>query len=423
MSISKESSKTMIDIEKKAGEAKDGKDGSKLTKKEQLLFPLTFILIGLSSLNVWNTALGLNINFKYNTFQITGLVSSSIIALFVKVPKMLLPFTLGGLAILCAGFQIAHQFFTFEQFDTYCLIAFIVIGINAGLAQTIAFGVGTTMKENMSGYMSAGIGISGVFIFIINLLLDQIVPAEKKFGVNKSKLLYLYIICEVCLVLAIIFSVCNLELSPSEVSKEEEYKGKDKGKNKEEGLTYWELIKDSYKAILAMFLVNWLSLQLFPGVGHKKWQESHNISDYHVTLIVGMFQVFDFVSRYPPNLSHMKIFKWFTFSLNKLLILNFLRLLFIPWFVINAASKRPIFTNIVQQCICMAMFAFTNGWFNTVPFLVFVQELKKAKKKKDIETISTFLVIAMFVGLFMGIWTTYIYNYFPIVIKRPVVVP
>ncbi|GAB67597.1 nucleoside transporter 1, partial [Plasmodium cynomolgi strain B] len=258
MSISKESSKTMIDIEKKAGEGKDSKGGSKLTKKEQFLFPFTFILIGLSSLNVWNTALGLNINFKYNTFQITGLVCSSIIALFIKVPKILLPFALGGLAILCAGFQIAHQFFTFDQFDTYCLIAFIIIGIMAGLAQTIAFSVGTTMKENMGGYMSAGIGISGVFIFIINLLLDQIVPDQKKFGVNEAKLLYLYIICEVCLVLAIIFSVCNLELSSSRTSKEEEYN------DKEQGLSYMELIKDSYKAILAMFLVNWLSLQLFP---------------------------------------------------------------------------------------------------------------------------------------------------------------
>ncbi|KMZ85341.1 nucleoside transporter 1 [Plasmodium vivax Brazil I] len=415
MSISKESSKTMIDIEKKGGEGKDGKGGSKMTKNEQFLLPFTFILIGLSSLNVWNTALGLNINFKYNTFQITGLVCSSIIALFVKVPKMLLPFALGGLAILCAGFQIAHQCFTFEQFDTYCLIAFIVIGIMAGLAQTIAFSVGTTMEENMGGYMSAGIGISGVFIFIINLLLDQIVPDQKKFNVNEAKLLYLFLICELCLVLAIIFSVCNLELSSSKTSKEEEYS------DKEQGLSYLELLKDSYKAILAMFLVNWLSLQLFPGVGHKKWQESHNISDYNVTLIVGMFQVFDFVSRYPPNLSHMKIFKWFTFSLNKLLLLNFLRLLFIPWFVINAACDLPIFTNIVQQCVCMAMLAFTNGWFNTVPFLVFVKELKKAKKKKDIETISTFLVVAMFVGLFMGIWTTYIYDFFPIVIKRYVV--
>ncbi|KJP86292.1 hypothetical protein AK88_04106 [Plasmodium fragile] len=416
MSISKDSSNTMIDIEKRDVEGKEGKDGkvgSKLIKNEQILLPLTFILIGLSSLNVWNTALGLNINFKYNTFQITGLVCSSIVALFINVPKILLPYTLGGLAVLCAGFQIAHKFFTDTQFDTYCLIAFIVIGIVAGLTQTIAFNIGTTMKENMGGYISAGFGISGGFIFVINLILDQIVPDKKQFGVNEAKLLYLFIICEVCLLLAIIFSVYNLELSSAKNSNEEEHNDKD-----EKGLSYLELIKDSYKAILAIFLVNWLSLQLFPGVGHKKWQQSHNISDYHVTLIVGMFQVFDFVSRYPPNFSHMKIFKWFSFSLNKLLLLNFLRLIFIPWFILLAACERPFFTNIVHQCICMAMLAFTNGWFNTVPFLVFVKELKKAKKKKDVETISTFLVIAMFLGLFMGIWTTYIYDLFPIVIIR-----
>ncbi|SBT40448.1 nucleoside transporter 1, putative (NT1) [Plasmodium ovale wallikeri] len=390
MSTGKESSKTFVDIEKKGGDYKDGKGWSGLSKRQEYILPFTFILIGLSSLNVWNTALGLNINFKYNTFQITGLVCSSIIAIFINIPKLLLPYCLGGLAMLCGGFQIAHRYFSFYYFDKYCLIAFIVIGIMAGLAQTIAFSIGTTMENNMGGYMSAGIGISGVFIFVINLLLDQVVPDKKLYNVNEAKLLYLFIICELCLVLAIFFSVFNLELSSNNDKKEEE------DSSKEEGLSYMELIKDSYKAILAMFLVNWLSLQLFPGVGHKKWQESHGISDYYVTVIVGMFQVFDFISRYPPNLSHIKYFKFFTFSLNKLLIANFLRLLFIPWFVLNAAVSKPFFTNIVQQCICMALLAFTNGWFNTVPFIVFVQELKKAKKKKDIETISTFMVVAIY---------------------------
>ncbi|SCO93589.1 nucleoside transporter 1, putative [Plasmodium malariae] len=409
MSTSKQASKALVDIEKKGGDSKcDDKQGSKLNKREQIILPLTFILIGLSSLNVWNTALGLNINFKYNTYQITGLVCSSIIALFINIPKILLPYILGMLAILCGGFQISHRFFEYKEFDTYCLVAFIVIGIMAGFAQTIAFSIGTTMEENMGGYMSAGIGISGVFIFVINILLDLIVSDTKIHDINAAKLLYLYIICEVCLVLAIIFCVCNLELSSTSTKKEEE-------KNDEPGLSYMELIKDSYKAILAMFLVNWLSLQLFPGVGHKKWQQRHKITDYYVTIIVGMFQVFDFVSRYPPNLSHIKIFKFFTFSLNKLLIANVIRMLFIPWFVLNAAVSKPFFESIIQQCICMALLAYTNGWFNTIPFIVFVQELKKAKKKKDIETISTFMVIAMFVGLFMGIWTTYIYNLFPLV--------
>lgn len=413
MSTGKESSKAYADIESRGDYKDDGKKGSTLSSKQHFMLSLTFILIGLSSLNVWNTALGLNINFKYNTFQITGLVCSSIVALFVEIPKIMLPFLLGGLSILCAGFQISHSFFTDTQFDTYCLVAFIVIGVVAGFAQTIAFNIGSTMEDNMGGYMSAGIGISGVFIFVINLLLDQFVSPEKHYGVNKAKLLYLYIICELCLILAIVFCVCNLDLTNKNNKKDEE--------NKENNatLSYMELFKDSYKAILTMFLVNWLTLQLFPGVGHKKWQESHNISDYNVTIIVGMFQVFDFLSRYPPNLTHIKIFKNFTFSLNKLLVANSLRLLFIPWFILNACVDHPFFKNIVQQCVCMAMLAFTNGWFNTVPFLVFVKELKKAKKKKEIEIISTFLVIAMFVGLFCGIWTTYIYNLFNIVLPKP----
>ncbi|CRH01620.1 nucleoside transporter 1, putative [Plasmodium relictum] len=409
MSVNRDLSKVSSDIEMKEVYMDDHRKELKATnKKKHYLNILTFILIGLSSLNVWNTALGLNINLKYNAFQMTGLVCSSIVALFIDIPKKFLPYFLGALAILSAGFQISHQFLSESQFSIYCLITFIIIGIMAGLAQTIAFNIGSTMKENMGGYMSAGIGISGVFIFVINLLLDQFVSTEKKYGINREKLLYLYFICEICLILAIILCVFNLELTKIKVKKDDD-------SISERSLSYMELFKDSYKAIITIFFVNWLTLQLFPGVGHKKWQESHDISDNNVTIIVGMFQVFDFISRYPPNLSHMKYMKFFTFSLNKLLIANILRVIFVPWFILNAAVDNSFFSNTAQQCLCMALFAFTNGWFNTVPFLVFVQELKKAKKPKDIETISTFMVIAMFVGLFSGIWTTYIYDLFPIV--------
>ncbi|CRG95178.1 nucleoside transporter 1, putative [Plasmodium gallinaceum] len=411
MSTGKDSSKVSADIEMKEVYVDENKKSSKITStNKRTLNILTFILIGLSSLNVWNTALGLNINLKYNTFQITGLVCSSIVALFIDIPKFLLPYFLGGLAILSAGFQITHQLLTENQFSIYCLITFVIIGIMAGLAQTIAFNIASTMEENMGGYMSTGIGISGVFIFVINLLLDQFVSSEKKYGINKEKLLYLYFICEICLVLAILLCVFNLELSKKKVKKDDE-------EISERSLSYMELIKDSYKAIISIFFVNMLTLQLFPGVGHKKWAKSHDISDYNVTIIVGMFQVFDFISRYPPNLSHIKYFKIFTFSLNKLLIANAIRIIFIPWFILNSCLKNSFFSNIVQHCFCMALFAFTNGWFNTVPFLVFVNELKVAKKPKDIETVSTFMVIAMFLGLCAGIWSTYIYDLFPIVIK------
>ncbi|KEG05039.1 nucleoside transporter 1, putative [Plasmodium vinckei vinckei] len=392
--------------------------GSPQRPSTSAALPITYILIGVSCLNVWNSALGLNIKITYNIFQMAGLLGSSILSLFVNFPRALLPMSLGVLSLLCAGFQIAHQTFSETAFDAYCLGAFITIGLMAGIAQSIAFAIGTTKENNMSGYLSAGIGMSGILIFCSNLILDYIVSSDKKYEINQAKLLWLFGISEVFLVITIIFCLLYIDIFP----KNDNNNSTDieKGEGKEDRLPLIEILKDGYKAILAIFLVNWLSLQLFPGVGHKKWQARHGMSDNHVTIVVGMFQVFDFISRYPPNLTHIKMFKYFTFSLNTLLIGNFLRLLFIPWFVLNAAVAHPFFTNIVQQCICIAALAFTNGWFNTVPFMVFVKELKKVKSQKDIEVISRIMVLALFCGLFFGMLTTCLYDNFPIVIPKAV---
>ncbi|CDU20268.1 nucleoside transporter 1 [Plasmodium yoelii] len=408
----------------KIKESSSGILGSNNTNKESskknagsIALPITYALIGVSCLNVWNSALGLNIKIKYNIFQMAGLLTSSVLALFVNYPRVLLPSSLGVLTLLCAGFQIAHQTFSDSAFDTYCLAAFITIGLMAGIAQTIAFAIGTTKESNMSGYISAGIGMSGVLIFCINLALDYIVSEAKKYGINKSKLLILFSVSEIFLIVTIVCCVLYIDLFPKNDNNKDST-DIEKAEEKEGRLSLIEILKDGYKAILSIFLVNWLSLQLFPGIGHKKWQESHGMTDNNVTIIVGMFQVFDFISRYPPNFTHIKIFKYFTFSLNTLLIANFLRLLLIPWFVLNAAVSNPFFTNIVQQCICMATLAFTNGWFNTVPFIVFVKELKKVKHQKDIETISRIMVVSLFFGLFFGMLTTCLYDYFPIVISK-----
>ncbi|SCM13232.1 nucleoside transporter 1, putative [Plasmodium chabaudi adami] len=409
MSEIKESSSGLL------GSSNNANKGSSQRPGVSIALPITYILIGVSCLNVWNSALGLNIKIKYNIFQMAGLLSSAVISIFVNYPRVMLPTSLGVLSLLCAGFQIAHQTFSEAAFDAYCLAAFITIGLMAGIAQSIAFAIGTTKENNMSGYLSAGVGMSGVLIFCINLILDCIVSTEKQFEINKAKLLWLFGISEVFLVISVVCCLMYIDIFPKNDNNDST--DVEKAEEKEERLPFIEILKDGYKAILAIFLVNWLSLQLFPGIGHKKWQQSHGMTDNNVTIIVGMFQVFDFVSRYPPIWSHMAIFKYFTFSLNTLLIGNLLRLLFIPWFVLNASVSSPFFTNIVQQCICIAALAFTNGWFNTVPFIVFVNELKTVKNQKDVEVISRIMVLALFCGLFFGMLTTCLYDYFPIVIE------
>ncbi|VWU51343.1 nucleoside transporter 1, putative [Hepatocystis sp. ex Piliocolobus tephrosceles] len=384
-------------------------------KENSFILKITFLLIGISCLNVWNSALGLDMKIDYNKFQMAGLLISSVSSLFMNIPKILMPVFFFFLAVLCSGFQILHKFGSDEVFDTYSIIAFFAMGILGGYIQAIAFRVATTLKKNYSGYISTGIGLSSVITFSINLLLDLFVSQEKKYKINKQKLQFLFGVAELSILITLILMLLYLNLSTKEKIQIQ--------KKEEKSLSYIDLIKDSYKAILAMFLINWLTLNLFPGVGHKKWVESHNFTPKHITFLVGMFQLFDFIGRYPPNLHHIKYFKYFNFPLNTLLILTVIRMLFIPWFIFNIVFHFAPFSNYVQQCICMALFAFTNGWFNTVTFLAFIKELKIAKSKEDIEKISNLLVVALFLGLASGIYTTPMYNFIPIPVADAIAVP
>lgn len=368
---------------------------------------LTFLMLGLSTLNVWNTVLSLNINNTYYAFQMTGLVIASVGALFVKVPRYLLPICCMLLILLCAGFQLGHNVFSEDAFGWYCMFSFFFIGCSSGLAQTLSFSLSTTKKENLSGYVNTGFGVSGILSFLVNLLAETFITNTEIYGINRDKLIFLYAICEACLVIAILLCIFHLKLTIKSGDENKE-------SGEERSLSHMELLKDSYKSIFCIFVVNWLTLQLFPVVGFKMWGDAHKLSGTQITVLLGMFQIADFISRYPPNISHIRYFKFFTFSTNILIISNLLRFGFVAWFIFNAKFKDAFFSNIVQQCICMFLFAYTNGWFNVIPFLNFVGDMKQEKNGKDIETVANYLVIALFLGLCSGIWTALLY---PLAIK------
>lgn len=368
---------------------------------------ITFLVLGLSTLNVWNTVLALDIKNTYYAFQMTGLVIASVGSLFIKVPRYFLPYCCMILILLCGGFQLGHNVFSESGFNWYCIFSFFLIGMSSGLAQTLSFSLSATKKENLSGYVNTGFGLSGVIGFALNLLSETFISDNKIYKINRDKLIFLYAICEACLIIAILLSIFNLKLTVKSESDDKDY-------GEEKSLSHLELLKASYKSIFCIFIVNWLTLQLFPSVGFQLWKSKHNLSDTKVTILLGMFQIADFISRYAPNIAHIKYFKYFTFSTNTLIICNILRFGFVAWFVLNSTLTNSFFSNIVQQCICMFLFAFTNGWFNVIPFLNFVGDIKQEKNAKDIQTVANYLVIALFLGLCAGIWTGLLY---PLVIN------
>lgn len=418
MGWNKSSSKLDVDVEKTSPYKSSTSSLSKgdAAKKKLLIQKATFVLIGFSTLNVWNSLLALEFQeSNYYAFQLSGLVLASIGATFINLPKILLPFFLFGLMITCFLFQIAHFYVSDAYFIYTCAGIFLLIGLSMGSAQTIAFSVGASLDINVSGFVSAGFGVSGIFSFIVNLILDFIISTERIHGILSQKVIILYTICEIIIAINMVMCVLTLPLKKQKIQRSDEIDVKEDGAVEvdKRNMTTKEILKDIHKAIICEFLTNFVTLNIFPTVGPFSWMHNRNRDSNDVTILLGMFQIFDVISRYLPNLAYgNKYLKFLIFSSKNLLICNCVRFIFIAWFVANTFLMGPGVGPLIYLCVSMSVFALTNGWFATLPYIIFTDDLRPERSDKDTEVGASFVVIAMFLGLYAGIWSANIYKLF-----------
>lgn len=416
MGWSKSSSKLDVDVEKTSAHRPSASSLSKDDAAEKKLFmqKITFLLIGLSSLNVWNSLLALEFKeSNYYAFQLSGLVVSSVGAMFINVPKILMPFFMGILMMTCFMFQICHFYVSDDYFIYTCAVIFLFIGLSTGFAQTIAFSIGASLDVNVSGFISAGFGISGIFSFVVNLILDFTISKERLHGILSKKVLILYFISEIIIGITIAMCILTLPLKKDKIHRSDDMDVTEYEEAPKRNMTTKEIFQDIHKVVICEFLTNALSLNLFPTVGPFAWMKNRNGGGNDVTIVLGMFQVFDFASRYLPNLaSGNKFLKYLVFPSKQLLICNAVRVVFVAWFIANVFITGPGVGSLIHLCICMSLFAITNGWFATLPFIIFVDDMRPERSNKDIETGANFVVIAMFLGLCVGIWSANIYKLF-----------
>lgn len=410
-------SKLDVDVEKTSVHKSSTSSLSKgdAAKKKLLIQKATFVLIGFSTLNVWNSLLALEFKeTNYYAFQLSGLVIASIGATFISLPKILLPFLLGSLMAACFFFQLSHFYISDDYFIYACAAIFLLIGLSMGFAQTIAFSIGASLDINVSGFISAGFGVSGIFSFIVNLILDAIITTDRLHGILSKKVLILYTICEIIIAVNIVMCVLTLPLKKEKIQRSDDIDVKENAvEAQKRNMTHKEIMKDIHKAVICEFLTNCLTLNLFPTVGPISWLSNRNGRTNDLTILLGMFQIFDVISRYLPNLAYgNKYLKFLVFSSKSLLICNFVRFVFLIWFVVNAFVIGPGVGNLVYLCICMAVFALTNGWFATLPYIIFTDDMRPERSDKDIEVGASYVVIAMFLGLCAGIWSANIYKLF-----------
>eukprot|EP00920_Eleutheroschizon_duboscqi_P025210 GHVT01062238.1.p1 GENE.GHVT01062238.1~~GHVT01062238.1.p1 ORF type:complete len:253 (-),score=44.40 GHVT01062238.1:1555-2313(-) len=131
--------------------------------------------------------------------------------------------------------------------------------------------------------------------------------------------------------------------------------------SKPEPRGYWPVFKSMWLMFLNLYVTLGLTLFVFPLIGPFSWKVGATVDMSNANILMGMFQIFDFVGRYIPNIGKIaRVPRRF------LPIPVVLRLVFVPLFMLcYKLEYTSVFNDLWFQILLMIVFALSNGWVTT----------------------------------------------------------
>eukprot|EP00922_Rhytidocystis_sp_ex-Travisia-forbesii_P016902 GHVS01025223.1.p1 GENE.GHVS01025223.1~~GHVS01025223.1.p1 ORF type:complete len:250 (+),score=50.83 GHVS01025223.1:102-752(+) len=170
------------------------------------------------------------------------------------------------------------------------------------------------------------------------------------------------------------------------------------------------LFKKAWQQIVALFLTLFVTLQMFPNVGPIKWGDTGSL----MVVMVGMFQVGDFIGRYLPNAGRW-LGRVVTLSPSAVFPLSLCRVVFIPLFMVcykygeggAGGGSNAVLGSTGFHIVLMLVMAVTNGWLCSL-CLVYVPN--KLETVDDKGAACSLAVLLMLVGIVAGVWLSGVYT-------------
>eukprot|EP00921_Rhytidocystis_pertsovi_P018591 GHVQ01029455.1.p1 GENE.GHVQ01029455.1~~GHVQ01029455.1.p1 ORF type:complete len:571 (+),score=79.03 GHVQ01029455.1:436-2148(+) len=182
--------------------APDNNDGlPKLMGKDRALVMATFFIMGTASLITWNGVLNTLAEFnnaydtKMNETTTATLMSTTLLSTVVWIvigsrrPCLIY---IGGVtsASICLLMCLVFQFAQGHTGIVLMHVACSFLGLAAmGTLQPVSFSMAGIMPENMVGMVSTGMGFSGIFTFVVWLLLDKLFITPAANALDDAKMI------------------------------------------------------------------------------------------------------------------------------------------------------------------------------------------------------------------------------------------
>eukprot|EP00921_Rhytidocystis_pertsovi_P014937 GHVQ01023953.1.p1 GENE.GHVQ01023953.1~~GHVQ01023953.1.p1 ORF type:complete len:474 (-),score=34.99 GHVQ01023953.1:3170-4591(-) len=437
-------------------------DEVEMSKRQIKLGIATFTFAGVGCLLFWNLCL-CTINNVANTMYQNGSLADTMVAVYqtFNISVQLLFIFCGGVrrtlfvsAMACTGVLVFMVPVILQVASAKVAVPLLyVLMVPVGTCMGILFGCGFTfaaiMPVNFCGYVAFGMGVSGLISFGLWMLVSKVIFDSS----TPQGLLYGIWLLFCCVgfmyfgIAALMYFTLNLPwasnaiwrvhhpLSVLRVTREHPpgsssalYKESNKGGNANKGdtekqnmssekseencvvtikdsvepvLDWWTLIKVIFPQLFNMGITLWITLNVFPVVGPYSWQGP---SMGELDVIMGMFQIGDFIGRYLPNGNIPYVGKLFMIKPKWLLLPVLIRLCFIPLFVLSfKLQSTAVINDLWYQLLLMLVFGMTDGWFVVLGSIYNPEQVKHEKNKGRAGLLGS---VVMMLGIVTGLWTS-----------------
>lgn len=341
----------------------------------------------------------------------------------------------GALAVSLVGMALFPPAFFYGSLTTRAVLVHIImafLGACNGALLAAGFARAAILPGNYVAVTSIGHATSGLIAFVVTAIMMNCVHDMSV----KDDVMWLTIICcglnVICCALSIAYMRVFLNAKVCVQSVNNALNGGGSGKGQQEdaptlsgdiedmgrqqtsGLQneallpprpWLIMIKGSFWELLSVFLVFFVTFNLFPKVGPV----SFNFQDKcpaKIVLFFGMQFIGDFVGRCILPLSNAcRMFRFFFLSRNATIAASFLRICFyIPFILAMKMENVPFVNNFAWLMILQFLLAVTLGWVAALSQVYCSQSVVRASEKVRISSLlSIIIAVAISAGLYVAI--------------------
>eukprot|EP01054_Gregarina_sp_Poly1_P006597 Gregarina_sp_Poly_1__6596@NODE_353_length_9300_cov_96_781761_g295_i0_p4_GENE_NODE_353_length_9300_cov_96_781761_g295_i0NODE_353_length_9300_cov_96_781761_g295_i0_p4_ORF_typecomplete_len418_score23_20Nucleoside_tran/PF01733_18/2_4e03Nucleoside_tran/PF01733_18/1_8e36CLN3/PF02487_17/5_6e08Fuseless/PF15993_5/1_6e03Fuseless/PF15993_5/4_4e02Fuseless/PF15993_5/0_019Fuseless/PF15993_5/1e03_NODE_353_length_9300_cov_96_781761_g295_i029474200 len=373
-----------------------------------------FLLLGHTHLYFWNVFLNALDDLSLDVYPSSNIntvialyVSFNVISLLVVMEFNLQlnsrAFLMSTLALGTSHLLLASAAQWAPGQTTTLLSVVSLAGGASGASQACAYGLAASTPTIYSGWVSTGNGMAGVVSFPLWLLLTWLLFPNH----TLASLWFVSLLGTIfCLISCIAYLNIRRDRVLARRLQERIILAKDLRRHPDYP-TNWNLIRKSWQSCAALILVVYVSLMIYPNIVPLGWADE---DQFHMNVLLGEFQVGDFVGRYIPLVGPL----WTLPNLSRLLRWSLLRTLIVVPVYVEMKHQNGRFW---YHSLLVLLLALTNGWLTTAAMIRGVQKLRSFRYQPYRDRFSSLLVLFLVMSICLGLWTCDLIS--PYLLEKP----